>query len=135
MPDSKPQIVSAQVVLQPARGKAADGSAAITAETINEFLPAESTVAQVTAALRAAGFRIGPVVGTSFAISAPGATFEQVFKARLRGDGHGGMLAVAPDGSGSYELPLNGLPDAIRRQIVAITFTAPPDFGPSGLAF
>src|SRR5262249_2597383 len=111
MPDIQRQIVSAQIILRSASGKVPDGTATITAETIKDFLPSDPAVAQATAALRAAGFQVGPVVGNSVAISAPGATFEQVFKTRLRSDGHGSVLAVAQDGSSTYELPLAALPD------------------------
>jgi hypothetical protein len=129
MSDAKQPTISAQVILRSASGKAPDGAASITAETIKDFLPSAAAVGQASAALRAAGFEIGPVVGNSFAISAPQATFEQVFKARLRGDGRGSVLAIGEDGSGGYELPLAALPDSIRRHVAAITFTPPPDFG------
>jgi hypothetical protein len=74
------------------------------------------------------GFEVGPLVGTSFSISAPGEVFERVFGVKPR-PGSKGMLA-----SGSYELPQDGLPLAVRNAVHAVTFTPPPDFGPRSFA-
>jgi hypothetical protein len=68
---------------------------------------------------REAGFKLGPYVGISFSISGPTQLFERFFRTRL--------AALK-----SYELPLNSLPKEVASMIEAVTFTPPPDFGPSG---
>lgn len=74
---------------------------------------------------------MGPVVGNSFSITAPADTFRKVFDAQLRYEDKTGVQAMQKDGSSSYELPLNELPRAVTRQIEAVTFTPPPEFGPT----
>jgi len=103
----------------------------ITAETIHEYLPSMETATKVRAALTAAGFTVGPLAANSITISAPVGTFEQVFQTSLRPHKRGGVECVAEDGSRSFELPRRGLPAAIAALVEAVTFTPPPDFGPS----
>jgi hypothetical protein len=124
------QRVSAQAVLRAASGKSPHG-AAITAATIAEFLPSPQTIAEAVEQFRAAGFETGPVVGNSLAITAPVRAFEAVFKTRLRQREGGGIESVARDGSASLELPRSALPRALAALLTAVTFTPPPDFGPT----
>ena len=125
------QVVSAQVVLRSASGRAIDDRAVITAETLKDFAPSPETVARATAAFAAAGFDVGAMVGISFSITAPVSTFEDTFKIQLRQQEHGGIEAVADDGIGTYDLPLHALSKPTSDLIVAVTFTPPPDFGPT----
>jgi hypothetical protein len=127
----KDQRVSAQVVLRAASGKSPH-AAAITAATIEEFLPSPQTVAAAVEQLAAAGFDTGPVVGNSLAITAPIRTFEAVFRTRLRQREGGGIESVARDGSAGFEIPLSALPRTLAVLLTAVTFTPPPDFGPTG---
>ena len=127
----KEQLVSAQVVLPSASGKATNGETIITSENIQDFAPSPETVARASEAFAAAGFDVGEMVGISFSISATVSTFEQVFQTRLRQNEQGGVEAVQEDDSGSYELPLKSLPESLASLIVAVTFTPPPDFGPT----
>jgi hypothetical protein len=126
----KEQVVSAQVVLRSASGKVIDSETTITSENIQDFAPSPETVAKASQAFAALGFDVGEMVGISFSISATVGTFEQVFKTTLRQDEQGGIEAVQADGSGSYELLLDALPDSLTNLVVAVTFTPLPDFGP-----
>lgn len=125
------EIISAQVVLKSASGKPFEGTTVITSANIRDFLPSAETVAKVTEAFTAAGFDVGPMVGNSFSITAPVSTFEKVFRAQLRRQENGGVVAVKDDDSSSYELPLAGLPQSLTELIEVVTFTPPPDFGPT----
>jgi hypothetical protein len=125
------QVITAQVVLRAASGKAPGGYSIITAENLKDFAPSEEAVARVQAALSTAGFETGPLVGNSFSITAPAGTFEKVFQTELRYREHGGIESVREAGSTSLELPLNALPPSIASLVVSVTFTPPPDFGPT----
>ena len=53
----------------------------------------------------------------SFSIAAPVSTFERVFK--------------TPIERSTLELPLDALPESLRRVIETVTFERPVDFGPT----
>jgi hypothetical protein len=40
-------------------------------------------------------------------------------------------VAVGEGGQTSYELPVENLPPALARGVYAVTFSRPPDFGPT----
>lgn len=122
-------LVSAQVVLCRAR-KNTPGEAAINTRIVNEPAPAPEAVAISVAWCRAVGFTVGPVIGNSFAVSAPSTTFERVLRVSLCEDGRGGMMAKGRSGAVCYELPLDALPRIVAQYVKVITFTPPPDFGP-----
>lgn len=130
MTDKKDQIVSAQAVLRPASGKSIQG-ATITAANVHEFAPSPEAAAKVKRSFADAGFEVGEVVGNSFSITAPASTFERTFKTRLRRREGGGIEAAQTRSSGSLELPLDVLPKSTADLIEAVTFTPPPDFGPT----
>jgi hypothetical protein len=131
MPHKRQELVSAQVVLRPASGKPPDGQAIITAETLKDFLPSPETVATVPAAFSALGFDVGPVVGNGFSLTAPVERFEEVFQVRLQRQGNGSIQALGEEGARHFELPLHALPRHLAEKLVAVTFTPPPDFGPT----
>ena len=116
----EPKLVSAQVVLRAGSGRPLDGKAAITTDQLESFAPAPEAVVQVQRVFREAAFEVGPMVGNSFSIAAPASTFERVFKTRL---------TMPPR---TLELPLRALPNNVARLVEAVTFTPPPDFGPTG---
>ncbi len=130
MSPAKKDPASAQVILRSASGKVIDGATSITSQNVREFAPSDESVVRAAEAFAAAGFDVGAMVGISFSISAPVGRFEQVFKTRLRQE-RGGLEAIQDDGSGSYELPLHGLPESLASLVVAVAFTPPPDFGPT----
>jgi hypothetical protein len=120
-------IISAQVVLK-APPEYRDVPA--TAATIASIMPPAQVISAITEEFRRRGFEIGPVVGTSFSISASPRTFEATFHTRLPRD-ENGRLDLNPAGQG-YELPLAQIPHDISKNIQAVVFTPPPDFGPTG---
>ena len=123
--------VSAQVVLRPAGGRRPPGATPATAKNVAEFLPSPEAVREAQAVFQALKFRTEYFAGNSFAITAPAATFERVFRRRLRRNAEGGIECVGEDGTGSYEFPLDRLPSAIAPLVEVITMTPPPAFGPT----
>ncbi len=103
--------ISAQVVFR-AKGP-------ITAATLAANQPPKEAVEAARKLFRKAGFEPGPYVGISFSILGSRSLFEQFFGTRL-------------DKLQGYELPLDSLPKEVAALIEAVTFTPPPDFGPSG---
>ena len=124
------KALSAEIILRPASGKAFDSQTAITSENIAEYLPSPDTVAAAQRAFNRAGFDVGNAVGMSFSITAPASTFEKVFKVKLARTERGGVKARIQGGAQSYELPITALPSELAKDVVAATFSPPPDFGP-----
>ena len=122
----KPEtIISAQVVLVAASGARPGPKSRITSENIREWAPAAETIVRVSGELRGMGFEVGECVGNSISITGAARLFESCFRTKLRETGGGIQFA----GEG-YELAPEKIPAALRPQIVAVTFTPPPDFGP-----
>jgi hypothetical protein len=118
--------------LKSASGKSFDGQTAITAENIADYSPSHTSVTAAAAGFRAAGFEVGNMVGNSFSITAPKSKFEKFFKIKLQEMDSGEVqLASAPDDGGPHELPLKALPRDLAQLVAAVTFSPPPDFGPS----
>ena len=132
MAPQEKKLLSAQVALRPASGKAFDSQTAITSENIGDYLPAPETVDAARKGFEEAGFEVSNPVGMSFSITAPAATFEKVFKAKLVADDRGGIKVTDLKGSNqTYELAVESLPDELRQSVAAVTFSPPPDFGPT----
>jgi hypothetical protein len=132
MQSKQEPLVSAQAVLKSASGKSFDGQTAITAENIADYSPSPDTVTAAAAGFSEAGFEVGNVVGNSFSITAPKSTFEKFFKTKLRAEDRGGFkVAAAKGASEDYELPLKALPKHLSQNVAAVTFSPPPEFGPS----
>jgi hypothetical protein len=108
--------VSAQVLLRPASGRRIGGRDGITSENIRDYAPPADAAALARQTFDADGFDVGPLVGVSFSIAATVSTFERVFKTAIAGS--------------TLELPLDALPEPLRRVIEAVTFQRPVDFGP-----
>jgi hypothetical protein len=123
--------VSAQAILVPASGRR-DAGTAITARNIDQFRPSEEAVSAVRGGFARARFEVGPLAGNSFSITGTVKQFENVFKTKLRADTRGGVTARSGANSQTLELPLDGLPEDLRKHLAAVTFTAPPAFGPTG---
>jgi hypothetical protein len=111
--------VSAQVLLRPASGRRIGGRDEITSENIRDYAPPADAAAFARRAFEEDGFDVGPLVGVSFSIAAPVSTFERVFKTPIK-----------VDDRSSLELPLDALPEPLRRVIETVTFGRPVDFGP-----
>ena len=114
--------LSATVLLRPAGG----GSVAdyATAETADRLLPDPAAAEQAQAYFRAAGFEVTAAFGPSFSIVGSRELFESTFGTRLEAAERGGVTTA----DGALELPL---PAGLGDSIEAVTFTAPPDFGPT----
>jgi len=132
MPSKSKQLISAQVALKSASGKTYNERTAITAENIAAYAPSADTVTEAGAGFKRAGFEVGNMVGNSFSITAPKGTFEKFFKIKLEADDRGGVKIKGTETTpGEYELPLKALPPDLSRYVAAVTFSPPPDFGPS----
>jgi len=119
------ETVSAQVILRPATGRSLEG-VAITAATIQDYAPSRQAIVLAQQTFARAGFEVGEVIGNSFSITAPLSRFEQFFGTRLRRSRAG----LRTD-RGNLELPSRALPPQLSTHIEAVTFTPPPDFGPT----
>jgi hypothetical protein len=122
------EILSALVVMRSSSGKIVPGEL-VTSANIDEYAPDPGAVQAAIDYFAAAGFEVGQPLGISFAITANRSHFESVFGARLAVAENHGVLRVATDDG--LELPLEGIPENLRGDIHAITFTPPPDFGPT----
>jgi hypothetical protein len=123
------EVISAQVVLRSASGKAPDGESVVTAATLADFAPAPEAVARAAEGFRERGFDVGSAVGNNFSITASAGTFERVFDVPVHRTERGGL--AGPDGE---TLRLDKLPDSLSRIVAAVTFIPPPDFGPGSFA-
>jgi hypothetical protein len=132
MPSEPRQLISAQVLLRPASGRRIRG-AAITSKNVAEFAPPADVAEQVANAFRQEGFEVGPLVGVSFSITAPASEFERVFEVRLSLVREG-SVKVAGKREDPDTLPVASLPPTIAERIEAVTFTPPPDFGPTSFS-
>jgi hypothetical protein len=109
-------VISAQALLKPASG-VMPRDTDITAANIRALAPAPEAVAEVQRAFADAGFESGPVVGLSFSVTGRRSLFNRFFGIRSAGTTKG-------------VIPLERVPDSVRRHLSAITFPPPPDFGP-----
>lgn len=84
------------------------------------ILASPATGAAVAEFFGSAGLEVGPLVGSSFAISGPRSSFEAAL----------GSAAAERAGAGAAELPLDSLPADLAAEIEAIAVGGQPDFGP-----
>jgi hypothetical protein len=123
--------LSAEVALRSASGKSFNGQTAITSENIADYLPSRETLEQARRAFVELGFEVSEPAGLGFSITAPARVFSKVFKIKILPDERGGIKAAAAKGlQASYELPKAALPKELAQQLVAVSFSPPPDFGP-----
>jgi hypothetical protein len=125
----KPPRISAQVILPPAQGEL-DGNTRVTSETVGSLAPSPDQVARARKAFEEAGFEVSKLYGISFSITGPLELFEDFFKTNIKQDNSQGTYLVK-DKAVSYELPLQKLPAHLREGITTVTFSPPPDFGPT----
>ena len=111
------QMLSAQVILRPATPRRS--AEPVTAENVHEVLPSPDAAALARREFEQAGFDVGPLVANSFSITGPARLFNKVLRTTRAGR------------SADLQLPVKGLPAAVAGVIEAITFTPPPDFGPT----
>jgi hypothetical protein len=124
-------VLSALVVLRSAGGREPPAEA-ITSETVAQDAPEPGAADAVAAFFRGAGFEVSAPVGISFSITAPRSRFEATFDERLEVEGGDRPTEVHTERG--LELPRDVLPEDVRRHVRAVTFTPPPDFGPTSFA-
>lgn len=88
-----PVPLTAYVVMRPADGSSSL-SALVTAETIGRLQPAEWALERARAFFAARGFKVGPFVGISFAITAEHETFRRTFGSVEPEEVASGMLTL-----------------------------------------
>lgn len=118
--------VSAQVVLWPA-DRTVDVDEPITSETLARHLPDTAEAEAVRRWFAERGFKLGPLVGIGFSITAPPDVFAATFGAAadvpLRAAQQGQREGLA--------FSLGELPEEDARPVRAVELTPPPDFGPT----
>lgn len=107
-----PSVASALVVLHPAGGPVTEP---VTAATIADHQPDPAVVERLRDWFAEQGFEVGPLVGTSFSITAPADTMAATF---------------SDFAGGPRELDLGGLPPETVGAVQAVAVGAPPAFGP-----
>jgi hypothetical protein len=130
MAKAKAKLISAQVILPPAQGTI-DGNTQVTSENVQSLAPAPEGVAKAREEFERAGFEVSELYGISFSVTGSVKLFEDFFKVKLEEDKPKGVY-VATRGDAQYELPLKNLPENLRDLITTVTFSPPPDFGPTG---
>jgi hypothetical protein len=111
----------ALAVLRPASGGAVPGSAPITAQTLEAVAPDPADAEAVAAALRRAGFSVGPLVGIAMSVAGPPDAFERYFGVAPRASPAGGWTAGE---AGQRELPV---PAELADRVQAVTFEPPAE--------
>lgn len=129
MPKRPAPAASALVVVRSPSGRL-KGHEQITAKTVREYLPAQATVSHLRAFFERAGFSVEAPGGLGFSIVGPNALFERVFGTKLVEEKQGAVRSLRTE-HGELELPIARLPKKVASEIEAVTFTAPPDFGPT----
>lgn len=127
-------VVSAQVVFRTADGRSLSDVGPITAANVGTLAPDPASVDRIARFFRDAGFEVGPAVGSSLSISGPVSLFETVLGHRPKTGLQGRTVRSATASSAALELPLERLPPGLAAAIDAVTFSRPPDFGPTSFA-
>lgn len=109
------KLLSAEVALRSASGKSFTGQTAITSENVADYVPAREVVEKARRAFAELGFEVSEPAGIGFSITAPASVFRKVFKTK-----------TLPDD----ELPKAALPKELAEDLVGVSFSPPPDFGP-----
>ena len=106
------------------------GREPITSANVEAFRPSPAAVAVATGFFRDRGFESSQLRGISFTIVALQSVFERTFGTRLTVTRHDGATSVTSE-AGTLELPLAQIPAEVAAVIEAVTFTPPPDYGPT----
>jgi hypothetical protein len=120
-----PPTVSAEVILKSKSGRSlARPGVVITAENVEEFMPARETIAEATRHLQGSGFTVIQSDVTLTLLGKP-AQFEELFGVKLTLEKHEptGGITVKPDG----ELVI---PDSLKNVVDEVVFPEPPEFFP-----
>ncbi|MGH2820100.1 MAG: hypothetical protein ACRDJ5_05565 [Actinomycetota bacterium] len=96
------------------------------------ILEASGDPAEALDFFRAEGFEVAEAFGTTFSISAPRSGFERLFGEPIEVRASGERVMSARTSRGE-ELDATRLPKHVSRSLQAVTFTRPPDFGPTAI--
>ncbi len=118
--------MSAQVVLAARDGTKEPSPQQLTSARLAEVEPDEAAARRVMSWWRDKGFDVGPLVGISFSVSGP----AELFARHLHAASALAALAEGRSDREHLEIPTTRLPGPLRRSVAAVTFSAPPDFGP-----
>jgi hypothetical protein len=121
--------LAAEVILRPPGGRLS-GRDRITSANVAAYLPESAAVAAATDFFRDRGFEVSEPRGISFTITGPQSVFERTFGTSLAVIRQDGVTSVTGE-PGTLELPLGQIPSKVRDVIEAVTFTPPPDYGPT----
>ena len=125
------KVLSAEVAVRSASGKSFTGQTAITSDNIADYLPSHDVVEKARRAFAELGFEVSEPAGIGFSITAPASVFRKVFKIKIVPGDRGGIKAAAAKGhEASYELPRAALPKELAQDLVTVSFSPPPDYGP-----
>ena len=130
MADSKNILVTAQVLLHPASGKAINSNVLITANNLDEYAPSPETVISASKIFRANGFTVGPMVGVSFSITGEIGTFEKFFDTQIQVGKDGTHEFVINDKIIGQELSGMQLPKELHSFVAVVAFPEPFEFHP-----
>lgn len=121
--------LAAEVIFRPPGGRLSDRDR-ITSANVASYLPEPAAVAVAAGFFRARRFEVSEPRGISFTISGPRSVFERTFGERLTVL-HRNEATSATGEADLLELPLDQIPPAVRDVIEVVTFTPPPDYGPT----
>ena len=124
------KILSAEVAVRSASGKSFTGQTAITSANVADYLPSHDVVEKARRAFAELGFEVSEPAGIGFSITAPASVFRKVFKIKITLDERGGIKVAAKGHEASYELPKANLPKELAENLVSVSFSPPPDYGP-----
>ena len=125
------QNLSAQVILRPASGKRTLSPEQITAENVHEMMPSAADAGTAQRFFANAGFDVSGVFGNSFSITGEQTLFEKIFGTKIFTNEKRAIKARSKTDGESSELPSNKLPEDVKKTVETVTFTEPPDFGPT----
>jgi hypothetical protein len=88
-------------------------------------------VVRACSILRTMGFELGTPVGNSVSITGPVHLFQSTFKTRLQPSKSSGIKFASGKAGSDYQLPTENIPSSLKEHVLAVTFSPPPDFGPT----
>ncbi|UCF69272.1 MAG: hypothetical protein JSV80_08350 [Acidobacteriota bacterium] len=123
--------LSALVWLRPASGREICADEPISSENIRALSPDPDEARRVRTFFIDAGFDVLPAVGPLLSIIGPKSLFENVFERPLVVRRRRDAIVSVRTREGALELPLERIEPSVAVTIHCVTFSAPPDFGPS----
>jgi hypothetical protein len=119
--------VTALVLLRARDHHAIGGHENISRATLGAVAPSGRAIDRARSELEALGFAVSPRGALGLAITADVEHFEHVFDVGITVDESGAIHTTADGGA----LPVDALPEPLRRTVTSIEFESPPDFGPA----